>query len=59
MVTLEAELASLMSFKGNANALLRKTAHFRRESPFLEDSAALLRTLVPVEYNRPSNPRLF
>jgi len=59
MVTLEAELASLMSFKVSANELLREISHFRRESAFLEDSAALLRTLVPSEYNRPLNPRLF
>jgi hypothetical protein len=59
MVTLEAELASLTTFKVNANQLLRRITRFLRESAFLKDSPALLRTLVPSEYNRPSNPRLF
>jgi hypothetical protein len=52
MGTLEAELASLTTFKGNANTMLRETIVLGGESPISEDSAALLRTLVPSAYNR-------
>jgi hypothetical protein len=59
IATLEADLASLTTFKGNANKKLREIFVLGRESPNSEDSAALLRTLVPSAYNRALIPRLF
>jgi hypothetical protein len=59
MGTLEADLASLTTFKGNANTKLREIIILREEPANSEDSAALLRTLVPSAYNRALIPRLF
>jgi hypothetical protein len=59
MGTLEAVLAWLTTFKGNANKKLREKIILGREPANSEDSAALLRTLVPSAYNRALIPRLF